>query len=94
MKEFQKNFKFRLIWNQKKAQCKIAWKKQTANLEDFLASLGLVKHKESFEEQEVDLNMMIELDEEDVKEWLKAVNVHRYGERYMIIQKKRYEGCK
>ena len=43
-------------------------KKKTANLEDFLASLGLFKHKESFEEQEVDLNMMIEMDEEDVKE--------------------------
>ena len=60
---------------------------KTANLEDFLASLGLFKHKESFEEQEVDLNMMIEMDEEDVKECLKAVKVHRYGERNMIIQK-------
>ena len=43
-------------------------KKPTANLEDFLASLGMVKHKESFEEQGVDLSMMIEMDEEDVKE--------------------------
>ena len=52
---------------------------ETANIGDFLESIGLGKYKQSFEEQRVTLDMMIEMDTEDLKECLKEVMVTKYG---------------
>ena len=59
----------------------------TANIGDVLESLGLGKKKQSFEEQGVNLDMMIEMDTKDLKECRKEVMVNKYSKRYMVVQK-------
>ena len=59
----------------------------TANIGDFLESLGLGKKKQSFEEQGVNLDMMIEMDADDLRDCRKEVMVKKYSKRYMVVQK-------
>lgn len=56
-------------------------------LKDILRDLNLVNLLENFENEGVDLDLLISMDKDDLKDCLKEVGVKRFGDRYRICER-------